>query len=148
MHFEQDLARLSCVKLVKARDLMLERLVHTFPLRESHLKAIITASVEMDPSILKRIDNDGLDVYLEKLMLIPSNSPNLNENRNFEEHANCGDDDFSVTTIQQIGIRQSAVSCSNVAEAGLENIWKTLRQKLHDELGGTSNSEMLKCSTM
>lgn len=148
MRFEQDLAHLSCVMLVRARDLMLEHLIHTYPLRESHLKAIITASAEMDISNLKRIDNNGLDVYLEKLMLIPSNGPNLNESINFEDHANWGDGDFSMNTIQQLGIRQSAVSCSTVAEVGLENIWRTLRPMMHDELGCTSNSELLKHSTM
>ncbi|KAG6403106.1 hypothetical protein SASPL_135323 [Salvia splendens] len=147
-NFPQGLAHLSCVTLVRAKDLMLEHLIHTFPLRESHLKAITTASVEMDISNLKRRESNGLDIYLEKLMLLPSNGPNLNESRNFEEHDDWGDGDFSVTTIQKLGIRQSAVSCSTVAEAGLENIWKTLRKKMHDELGSTSNSEPLKQSTM
>ncbi|XP_042011809.1 uncharacterized protein LOC121760230 isoform X2 [Salvia splendens] len=147
-NFPQGLAHLSCVTLVRAKDLMLEHLIHTFPLRESHLKAITTASVEMDISNLKRRESNGLDIYLEKLMLLPSNGPNLNESRNFEEHDDWGDGDFSVTTIQKLGIRQSAVSCSTVAEAGLENIWKTLRKKMHDELGSTSNSEPLKQSTI
>ncbi|XP_057798183.1 uncharacterized protein LOC131014276 isoform X4 [Salvia miltiorrhiza] len=147
-NFPKDLAHLSCEMLVRARDLMLEHLIHTFPLRESHLKAIITASVEMDISNLKRIDGNVLDVYLEKLNLLPSNGSNLNESRYFEEHDNWGDDDFSVITIQQLGIRQSAVSCSTVAEAGLENTWKTLRLKMHDELGSTSNLEPLKQSTI
>ncbi|KAL1539634.1 hypothetical protein AAHA92_24091 [Salvia divinorum] len=146
--FPQDLAHLSCAMLVRAKDLMLEHLIHTFPLRESHLKAITTASVEMDISNLKRRESNGLDVYLEKLMLLPSNGPNLNESRNFEEHDNWGDGDFSVTTIQKLGIRQSAVSCSIVAEAGLENIWKTLRTKMHDELRSTSKSEPLKQPTI
>ncbi|KAG6400931.1 hypothetical protein SASPL_137776 [Salvia splendens] len=130
-NFPQGLAHLSCAMLVRAKDLVLEHLIHTFPLRESHLKAVATASVEMDISNLKRRESNGLDVYLEKLMLLPSNGPNLNE-----------------TAIQKLGIRQSAVSCSTVAEAVLENIWKTLRTKMHDELGSTSNSELLKQSTM
>ncbi|XP_042017083.1 uncharacterized protein LOC121765108 isoform X2 [Salvia splendens] len=130
-NFPQGLAHLSCAMLVRAKDLVLEHLIHTFPLRESHLKAVATASVEMDISNLKRRESNGLDVYLEKLMLLPSNGPNLNE-----------------TAIQKLGIRQSAVSCSTVAEAVLENIWKTLRTKMHDELGSTSNSELLKQSTI
>ncbi|KAH6813749.1 hypothetical protein C2S51_022767 [Perilla frutescens var. frutescens] len=159
-NFPQDLAHLSCISLSRATDLMLEHLIHTFPLRESHLKGILTASVEMDISKLKRIDNDGLDVYLDKLMLIPSNGPNLSEGRHFgqslnistqdavpsEEHDNEVDGDFSMITIQQLGRRRLAVSCSSTVEVGSENIWKTIRQRMHDELGGTSNSEPVKHS--
>ncbi|XP_047955363.1 uncharacterized protein LOC125201340 isoform X2 [Salvia hispanica] len=147
-NFPQGLAHLSCAILVRAKDLMLDHLIHTFPLRESHLKAITTASVEMDISNLKSRESNGLDVYLEKLMLLPSNGPNLDERINFEDHDSWGDGDFSVAAIQKLGIRQSAVSCSTVAEAGLENIWKTLRTKMHDELASTSNSEPLKQSTI
>lgn len=158
--FEQDLARLSCVMLGRARDLMLEHLIHTFPLRESHLKAIMIASVEMDLSELCRMDDGGLDVYLEKLMPIPSNGFNFNEGRNAnltisssdavprEEPDNWEDGGFSVTTIQQLWKRQLAVSCASAAEAGLENIWKTLRQKVNEELPSTSNLERLKHSAM
>lgn len=159
-NFPQDLAHLSCISLSRATDLMLEHLIHTFPLRETHLKAILIASVEMDISKHKRIDNDGFDVYLEKLMLIPSRGPNLSESRYFgqnlntstrdaipsEEHNNGVDGDFSMTTIQQLGRRGLAVSCSSAVEIGLENIWKTIRQRMHVELRSTSNSEPLKHS--
>lgn len=162
IRFEQDLAQLSCITLGRAADLMLEHLMHTFPLRESHLKNIITAIVEMDVSKLKRTENNGLDVYLEKLRLIRSNDPNLNESRNFgqnlnistqdvvpsEEHDNRVGGYFSMTTIQQLRKRRFAVSCSSAVEVALENIWNTIRQKMLDELGSTSKSEPLMHSTM
>lgn len=158
---KQDLAHLSCITLGRARDLLLQRLIHTLPLRESHLKAIITASVEMDFRKLKRIDNDALDVYLEKLMPIPSKGLNLSEIRNFVEdlnlsipdavpsgtHDNWVDGDFSVSAIQQLEKRQLAVSRSSAVEAGLENLWKCLGNSMREELGNTSNSEPIKHST-
>ncbi|KAI3449816.1 hypothetical protein Pfo_006481 [Paulownia fortunei] len=159
-HFPQGLAHLSCTTLGRAREILLEHLIHTLPLRESHLKAIVTASVEMDFSKLKRIDNDCLNVYLEKLMRIPSKGVNLSESRNFMEVSNIPspdavptgkldnwvDGDFSVSAIQQLGKRQLAVSCLSAVETGLENLWKTIRQSMHDELGNTSNSEPIKHS--
>ena len=39
MRFEQGLAHLSCVMLVRAKDLMLEHLIHTFPF-PCHVKAL------------------------------------------------------------------------------------------------------------
>lgn len=162
IYFEQVFAQLSCVMLGSSRDLMLEHLIHTFPMRESHLKAIIIASVEMDISKLKRLDNDGLDVYLEKLMLIPSNGSGLNGSRNIcknlnhstpdavsrDEGDNWEDGGFSVTAIQELEKRQVAVSCSSAVEAGLENIWKTLGRRMNDELCSASHSEPPKHSTM
>lgn len=151
--FEQDLAQLSCITLGRAADLMLEHLMHTFPLRESHLNNLVTAIIEMDVSKLKRIENKGLDVYLEKIKLNESTSfgQNLNisaQDVPSEEHDDRVDGYFSMTTIQQLGKRRLAVSSSSAVEVGLENIWHTIRQKMLDELGSTSNSEPLMHSTM
>ncbi|KAK6164420.1 hypothetical protein DH2020_001284 [Rehmannia glutinosa] len=116
-YFPQGLAPLSCITLGRARNLLLKHLIHTLPLRESHLKAILTASVEMDFSKLKVIDDDYLDVYLEKLMRIPSKGENLSESRNFMEFSNISspdavptgkhdklvDGDFSVSLLSNLG---------------------------------------------
>ncbi|CAA0823938.1 Unknown protein [Striga hermonthica] len=152
---QQGLAPLSCVTLCQAKDLLLKRLIHTLPLRESHLKAITLACVEMDLSILKSMDSDFLDIYLEKLMRIPSEDEDPSESRNFMEVSNgsspdavqTGKDgnfvggDFSVSAAQQLGRRQVAASCLSTAEAGLECIWKTIEECMHGELGNTPGSE-------
>ncbi|KAL0435554.1 UNVERIFIED_CONTAM: hypothetical protein Sradi_0263300 [Sesamum radiatum] len=158
--FKQGLAHLSCTTLCRAREFLLERLIHTLPLRESHLKAIMTASVEMDFSKLQRIDNDFVDVYLEQLRRIPSKGLHLSERRNFMEGSkvsspsavpsgkqdNVVDCDFSVSAIQQLGRRQLAVSCCSALETGLENMWRTIGQSMHAELGSISNSELIEHS--
>ncbi|KAL0287021.1 UNVERIFIED_CONTAM: hypothetical protein Sangu_2713100 [Sesamum angustifolium] len=159
-HFPQGLARLSCTTLCRAREFLLEHLIHTLPLRESHLKAIMTASVEMDFSKLQRMDNDCVDVYLESLRRIPSKGLNLSESRNVMEGFKISspsavrsgkqdsvvDCDFSVSAIQQLGRRQLAVSCCSALETGLENMWRIIGQSMHAELGSTSNSELMEHS--
>ncbi|KAK4418432.1 hypothetical protein Salat_2256000 [Sesamum alatum] len=159
-HFPQGLAHLSCTTLCRAREFLLEHLIHALPLRESQLKAIMTASVEMDFSKLQRNENDCVDVYLERLMRIPSEGLNLSESRNFmegpkitypgavpsEKHDNAVDCNFSVSAIQQLGKRKLAVSCCSVVETGLENMWRTIGQRIHDELGSASNSERIEHS--
>ncbi|PIN14706.1 hypothetical protein CDL12_12663 [Handroanthus impetiginosus] len=154
-HFpQQGLAHLSCSTLGRARDLLLTHLIQTLPLRDSHLKAIMAATVETDFNKLQRIHSDCLDVYIDKLMRIPSKSLNLSVSRNFTEeskisshdagpsgeHVNWVDGDFSVSAIQQLGTRQLAVSCLSAVENGLQNLWKTIEPSMCDELGNISNS--------
>ncbi|KAL8547901.1 hypothetical protein ACS0TY_007275 [Phlomoides rotata] len=153
--FPQGLAHLSCTTLGRARDLVLEHLIHPLPLRDSHLNAIMSASIEMDLSEHKRIDNDVLDAYLEKLMTLPSKGLSLSESRNSVEDLNLStpeivqsgkhdssvDGDFTESAIKQLRKRQQAVSYISVVEAALENLWRTVGKNMHDELGNTSSSK-------
>ncbi|KAL6564062.1 hypothetical protein OROHE_005302 [Orobanche hederae] len=148
IYLPQGLHPLSCVTLGRAKDLLLKHLIHALPMRESHLKAIMTASVEMDFRKLKRIESDCLDVYLEKLARIPSEGQDLNVSRNLMEVSNVAppdavrtgkdgdwvDGDFSVSAIQQLGRRQMVVSGVSAVETGLECIWKTIGQSVHEEM--------------
>ncbi|XP_012835805.1 PREDICTED: uncharacterized protein LOC105956494 [Erythranthe guttata] len=157
-HFPQGLARLSCSTLGRSRDLLLEHLVLTLPLRDSHLKAIMSASVEMDFS--KRLDNDCVDVYVEKLMRIPLNAPSLSESGNFVVDSNIpyqdavrsgrrddlSDVEFSASVVRQLGRRQLSVSCSSAVETGLEKLSKIIGQSMNDEVECTSNTEPRKHS--
>ncbi|KAL7113168.1 hypothetical protein ACP275_04G046300 [Erythranthe tilingii] len=159
-HFPEGLARLSCSALGQSRDLLLERLVHTLPLRESHLKAIMRASVEMDFSKLEMLDNDCVDVYVENLMRIPLNGLSLSESRNFgvdsdvpyQDAVRSGrrddlsDVDFSASVVRQLGRRQLSVSCSSAVEAGLEKLSKIIGRSMNDEVECTSNAEPRKHS--
>ncbi|KAL6516201.1 hypothetical protein OROGR_019506 [Orobanche gracilis] len=158
IYFPQGLHPLSCVTLGRAKDLLLEHLIHALPMRELHLKAIMTASVEMDFRKLKGIESDCLDVYLEKLAMIPSEGQDLNMSRNLMEVSNVAppdavrtgkdgdwvDSDFSVSAFQQLGRRQMVVSGVSAVETGLECIWKSIGQSMHGELGNMSNSEPVK----
>lgn len=60
--FEQGLANLSwnTSALGRATNMLLEHLIHTLPIRESQLKAIIEASIEMDLGELERIVKECL----------------------------------------------------------------------------------------
>lgn len=48
---------------------MSENLLHNLPLRDSHLRAVLTAIVEMDLSDLSSIEHDCLNAYLNKFTL-------------------------------------------------------------------------------
>lgn len=147
---------MSCSTLGKAREFLFERFIQTFPLRESHLRAIIRASVQMDFSLIERSDGDCIDAYLEKLMTIPSQSMNISEGSNFQvdpkfpvdvpsgKPHNLVDGDFSMLAIQQLRRRQLAVSCISVSENGLEQLFKSIGQSINDGLGNASNSETIK----
>lgn len=139
---------------------MLEHLIHPLPLRDSHLNAILSASIEMDLSEHERIDNDALGAYLVKLMALPSKGLNLSESRNSMKdlilstpeivpsgkHDSSVDDDFTETTIKQLQKREQAVSHLTVVESALENLWRTIGQNMNDELENTSNSKPMNCS--
>lgn len=139
---------------------MLEHLIHPLPLRDSHLNAIVSASIEMDLGEHERVENDALDAYLEKLMIMPSKGLNLSERRNYVEglnlstpeivpsgkHDSSVDGDFTETAIKQLQKRQHAVSHLTVVEFALENLWRTIGQNMNDELENASNLKPMNSS--
>lgn len=48
---------------------MLEHLIHASPLRDAHLRALMTAIVEMDLYELSETEHNCLNVYMNKLTL-------------------------------------------------------------------------------
>ncbi|XP_048423697.1 uncharacterized protein LOC103959710 isoform X3 [Pyrus x bretschneideri] len=67
--FPKGLAHLSSANLAKARRFVLEHLIHTLPLRDVHLRALLTATVEMDLEELSETEHDFLNAYFNKLKL-------------------------------------------------------------------------------
>ncbi|KAF6170618.1 hypothetical protein GIB67_020180 [Kingdonia uniflora] len=65
----QGLRHLFSATLARAGDFVLKQLVHTLPLRDMHLSALLTAAVETDLNDLGRTKIDSLSVYLKNLML-------------------------------------------------------------------------------
>ncbi|XP_050147086.1 uncharacterized protein LOC126622410 isoform X2 [Malus sylvestris] len=65
--FPKGLAHLSSATLAKARRFVLEHLIHTLPLRDVHLRALLTATVEMDLEELSETGHDFLNAYFNKL---------------------------------------------------------------------------------
>ncbi|PSR89739.1 Macrolide export protein like [Actinidia chinensis var. chinensis] len=135
--FPQGLAHLSSVTLHRAGDFVLEHLIRALPLRDTHLKAFMISTIEMDLDELRRTGNDCLDVYLNKLML-QNSSMNPDLDRIFMEDSAvlCEDvapnmktvGDFTKFTIQEVIKRQSAVSCINCVEAGLDILHKAITE--------------------
>ena len=133
----QGLAHLSSVTLHRAGDFVLEHLIRALPLRDTHLKAFMISTIEMDLDELRRTGNDCLDVYLNKLML-QNSSMNPDLDRIFMEDSAvlCEDvapnmktvGDFTKFTIQEVIKRQSAVSCINCVEAGLDILYKAITE--------------------
>ncbi|XP_070012327.1 uncharacterized protein [Nicotiana sylvestris] len=139
--FPQGIAHVSSKVLSKARDFMLEHLISAFPLRDGHLKALLTANVEMDYHMHQKTDGRSLNGYFETLMCNTSRNDFINE-RNFlmEESINsspnsspsgqaddsisCG---FSLFTAHTLERRQLTISLISSAETGLDVLSSGLR---------------------
>ncbi|XWS76204.1 hypothetical protein CRYUN_Cryun01aG0155500 [Craigia yunnanensis] len=67
--FPQGLTHLSSATLRRARGLLLKHLLHNLPLRDSHLRAFLTAIIEMDRSDLSETEHDCLNANLNNLTL-------------------------------------------------------------------------------
>lgn len=152
-YFPQGLAHFSSKVLSKASEFMLEHLISVFPLRDEHLKALLTANVEMDYHMHQKTDNRSLNEIFETLMCNTSKNPVPNE-RNFlrEESLNsspnssprgqaddsirCG---FSLFTAQVLERRQLAVSLISSAETGLNILSSGLRDLYVREDGNALN---------
>ncbi|PHT30271.1 hypothetical protein CQW23_30141 [Capsicum baccatum] len=103
-YFPQGLAHFSSKVLCKASEFMLEHLISVFPLRDEHLKALLTANVEMDYHMHPKTDSRSLNEIFETLMC-----------------------PFSLFTAQALERRQKSVSLISSAETGLDILSSGLR---------------------
>lgn len=154
----QGLAQLSSTTLSRARNFVLEHLIHTLPLRDAHLRAFLTATIEMDLDELQRTENDSLNVYLDKLMLQNTPFDPVSDGRYFMQESRISFPEVvhsqiaeygtngisSMLSIQEITRRQLAVSCISSAETGLDILSKSLTQSNWDELGNILLKKKLK----
>ncbi|KAK6239022.1 hypothetical protein QUC31_004491 [Theobroma cacao] len=131
--FPQGLAHLSSATLRRARGYMLEHLLHNLPLRDSHLKAILTSTIEMDLSALSETEHDCLNAYLNKLTLqnrlcmgnLFTSSLDVTPTMETEDS---GSDNFTKLAVQELFRRQSAVSCISTIEEGVNILSNAVRQ--------------------
>ncbi|XP_057963975.1 uncharacterized protein LOC131155075 isoform X2 [Malania oleifera] len=155
--FPQGLAHLSSVNLSRGRTFVLERLIHTMPLRDAHLEAFLYAIIEMDLDELCEAEYDCLHAYLDKLRLLNSSlnplpgsrvsmedsmitSADIDPNRKIEK---CTEDLVTKLTVQELLKRQLTVSCILSAESGLGDLSKMIRPSHWNEPNNHSSREQL-----
>ncbi|CAK9162178.1 unnamed protein product [Ilex paraguariensis] len=159
-YFPQGLAHLSSATLGRARNFISEHLICTLPLRETHLRAFLKSTIELDLDQLSRTESDCLHVYLQKMkqntLLNPSlawrcymedtttSSSDISNRRKAE---NCIDGDCTVFTIQELMRRQVAVSCITSAETCLDTLSKIIIQSNWTEPCDSLFREHLKHAT-
>ncbi|XP_076942142.1 uncharacterized protein LOC143611924 [Bidens hawaiensis] len=141
-HFPQGLTHLSSVTLSKARFFILEHLFRTLPMRDSHIKAVVKATIEMDLDELQKTEINYLDVYMDKLKLrneegIMGFSP-IPCPGDYNLHMKGKDGmkaDLTMLAILGIKKRELAVSCVSSIEASVDVLAKTITQvNLNDGL--------------
>nr|GMD20112.1 uncharacterized protein LOC109173736 [Ipomoea batatas] len=138
-YFPKGIEHLSSKTLSTARNLMLEHLTHTLPLRDLHLRALVTATVEMDFHMLPNADSDCIDKHFEELMHSESKKPAFNVSRHLMEDsvntsmmtspsrkANDAACSFSAITARELGRRHMAVSSLSAAETCLEMLSRSV----------------------
>ncbi|XP_008796367.1 uncharacterized protein LOC103711847 isoform X3 [Phoenix dactylifera] len=152
-NFPQGLAHMSSATLSKARDLILEHLVQTHPLEAAHITSLLTAIVELDIDNLTDTDNDGPNMYMDRLMLhleshnlisvrqdmfkksfasLPATGLKISDNvcnagsprKCYIESEECNFTDHSYFLIQELLKRQASISRVSSAERGLDTFLK------------------------
>ncbi|KAD3068545.1 hypothetical protein E3N88_36425 [Mikania micrantha] len=138
-YFPQGLKHLSSTTLSKARYFIQEHLIRTLPMRDSHIKAVLKATIEMDLDELKRTETNYLDVYIGKLKLqieegmmdfSPIHVPGD------IQHVKAKDDtqiDLTTFAVQGIKKRQHAVTCVSSLETSVNCLSKTVTQVKPDD---------------
>ncbi|KAF9669769.1 hypothetical protein SADUNF_Sadunf14G0142000 [Salix dunnii] len=157
-YFPQGLANLSCDTLSRARSFVLAHLFQTLPLRDSHLKAFLSAVIEMELEMISEPNHDCLSVYLNKLKLQNPLLDLVLERRGFVKDSmvlseeisqtvrfgRSTDDDLTKLTLQEVFKRQSAVSCISTLETGLDVLSNAIRYSS----GTESDSSFLEQQTL
>nr|XP_043620219.1 uncharacterized protein LOC122592076 [Erigeron canadensis] len=138
-HFPQGLTHMSSATLSKARGFTIEHFISTLPMRDTHLKAVLKATIEMDLDELQRTETNYLDVYLDKLTLqneegmdflpIPCPDDVLNPKAKDDMKV-----DLSTFAIGGITKRQLAVSCVSSIETSVNVLAKTMGQGNSNEV--------------
>ncbi|XP_071690184.1 uncharacterized protein [Rutidosis leptorrhynchoides] len=129
-HFPKGLTHISSATLSKARVFILEHFISTLPMRDTHLKAVLQATIEMDIDELQRTETNYLDVYLDKLTLqnkddlmdfSPIQCPGEIQNQKSKN-------DLTTFAIEGIKKRQLAVSHVSSIETNVDIVAKITTQ--------------------
>jgi hypothetical protein len=133
-------------------------LFQTLPLRDSHLKAFLTAVIEMELERVSESEHDCLSVYLNKLKPRNLQLDLVLERRGFVKDSmvlseeisqtvkfgKFSDDDLTKLTLQEVFKRQSAVSCISTVETGLDVLSNAIRCSSGTESDSSMLEEQLK----
>jgi hypothetical protein len=133
-------------------------LFQTLPLRDSHLKAFLTAVIEMELERVSESEHDCLSVYLNKLKPRTLQLDLVLERRGFVKDSmvlseeisqtvkfgKFSDDDLTKLTLQEVFKRQSAVSCISTVETGLDVLSNAIRCSSGTESDSSMLEEQLK----
>ncbi|KAL8143022.1 hypothetical protein V2J09_016054 [Rumex salicifolius] len=126
----QGLTCISSSTLSRARDFLMENVVHSLPLRDEHLKALLVVSTELDLDELKGSKHDHLNVFLDKLMMLSTSFATASERsvtdkvsslQQSVEDMDIDNDniDYTKLAVNELLKRKFAASCLLSAEKGL-----------------------------
>ncbi|CAH9093780.1 unnamed protein product [Cuscuta europaea] len=109
-YFPKGLEHLSSKTLKNARNLMLEHLIHSLPLRDPHLRALVAATVEMDSHkhMEKLLQNESRKLAFDSSRQLIEESSNTEANS-----ATCS---FSFITARELQRRLLGVSSVSATE--------------------------------
>ncbi|GMN49055.1 hypothetical protein TIFTF001_018216 [Ficus carica] len=155
--FPQGLADLSSATLTKARGFLMDHFIYTLPLRDSHLRAFLTATVQTDLDELSVTEHDFLSVYLSKLKLENASTysvqnrgscfEDLTSSQDFssvQEARECNGDSFTKYAVQKLLKRWSAVLDISTIEKSLKTISDNFVYKSWREFDDNLFKEQLK----
>lgn len=153
----QGLVDLSSATLTKARGFLMDHFIYTLPLRDSHLRAFLTATVQIDLDELSGIEHDRLTVYLSKLKLENASTysvqsrgsclEDLISSQDFssvKEARECNGDSFTKYAVQKLLKRWSAVLNISTIEKSLKTISDNFVYKSWREFDDNLFKEQLK----
>ncbi|XP_021631748.1 uncharacterized protein LOC110629142 isoform X2 [Manihot esculenta] len=149
--FPQGLANLSYGTLNRARNFVMAHLFHTLPLRDSHLRAFLTAIIEMDLDKHSGAEHDYLSVYLnrfnllsERRGLVKDSVIAVEDNIATRKIGRFTDDDLTQLTLEEMFKRQSAVSCISKVGTGLDILSNAIRCCSWTDSDSSLSEEQLK----
>lgn len=139
-----------------ARGFLVEHFIHTLPLRDSHLRAFLVATIEMDLDDLSGAKNDRLSLYLNKLKLQTTSISSLHNmifsnedsiSSDFSLATNTGEctfNSFTKYTVQKLLKRWSTVLHMSTIERSLQTISNSIRCSSWSEFDDKLFKEQLK----
>lgn len=153
----QGLEHLSSTTLGRARKFVLEHLIRALPLREAHLRALMTGVIEVDLDDISRTEGDPLNIYLDELMLKSATMDPALEGRSLTQESGTSpnavanltseygsEGNFTMLSIHKLIKRHLSVSCMSSVESGLDLLSKTLTESNWSSLSDMSVTKKLK----
>ncbi|KAK4742511.1 hypothetical protein SAY87_000512 [Trapa incisa] len=129
--FPLGLSHISSDTLVRASVLVAEHMIHTLPLRDAHLKAVLTAAIKMDLDAHAKTENDCLSKYLIRLNFLsidPQDCSTSCEKKSALGEENMDNSyDWTSMSTRELFRRQTAVSDILSLQKALYSFSTTIR---------------------